>query len=226
MPIRINLLAEAQAAEEERRKDPVKRGSYVAAFLVSLVALWAMMLQFKVIAVKLELNGLDTKWKAIEQNYKVAVEAQRSSIETEQKLAALQRMTTNRFLWGNALNAFQQTLGTMDDVQVVRLKTEQLYSLTEGTPNRTNDTAVIPGKSPTATEKISLTLDAMDTSPQPGRRVNQFKESIATVQFFKDGLTKTNGVMLMSRSAPQNSPNGRQTFVMFQLKCSFPDKTR
>ena len=226
MPIRINLLAEAQAAEEERRKDPVKRGSYVAAFVVSLVALWAMTLQFKVIAVKLELNGLDTKWKVIEQNYKVAVAAQRSSIETEEKLAALQRMTTNRFLWGNALNAFQQTLGTMDDVQVVRMKGEQVYSLTEGTPSRTNDSTVIPGKLPTATEKISLTLDAMDTSPQPGRRVNQFKESIATVPFFKEGLTKTNGVMLMSRSAPQNSPTGRQTFVMFQLKCSFPDKTR
>jgi hypothetical protein len=185
-----------------------------------------MTLQFKVIAVKLELNGLDTKWKVIEQNYKAAVEAQRSSIEAENKLTALHRMTTNRFLWGNLLNAFQQTLGTMDDVQIVRLKTEQLYSLSEGTPNHTNGTSVIPGKPPVATEKISLTLDAMDTSPQPGRRVNQFKESIATVPFFKEGLTKTNGVMLMSRSAPQNSPNGRQTFVMFQLKCSFPDKTR
>lgn len=226
MPIRINLLAEAQAAEEERRRDPVKRGTFVAACLVSLVAAWAMTLQFKVIAAKMELNGLDSKWKAIEQNYKAAVAAQRSSTETEQKLAALQRMSTNRFLWGNALNAFQQALGTMDDVQIVRLKTDQLYSLNEGTPNRTNGTSVIPGKPATATEKISLLLDAMDTSPQPGRRVNQLKESIPTVPFFKDKLTKTNGVMLMSRSAPNNSPNGRQTFVMFQLKCSFPDKTR
>lgn len=226
MPIRINLLAEAQAAEEERRKDPVKRGTYVAAFLVSVVALWAMTLQFKVIAVKMELSGLDTKWREIEQNYKTAVEAQISSKEAEQKLAALHRMTTNRFLWGNALNAFQQTLGTMDDVQVVRLKAEQLYSLSEGTPNRTNGTSVVPGKPPTATEKISLLLDAMDISPQPGRRVNQFKESIGTVPFFKENLTKTNGVMLMSRGPPQHNPNGRQPFVMFQLKCSFPDKTR
>ena len=226
MPIRINLLAEAQAAEEERRKDPIKRGVFGATFLVSLVAMWAMTLQFQLIAAKSQLNGLDAKWKSIEQNYKIAVEAQRSTIETEQKLAALHQMTTNRFLWGNALNAFQQTLGTMDDVQIVRLKTEQLYSLTDGTPNRTNGTTVISGKPPSATEKISLTVDAMDVSPQPGRRVNQFKEAIGTVPFFKDGLTKTNGVMLMTRSAPQNSPNGRQTFVMFQLKCSFPDKTR
>jgi hypothetical protein len=226
MPIRINLLAEAQAAEEERRKDPVKRGTYVAVFLVSVVALWAMTLQFKVIKVKLELSRLDVNWKSIEQDYKAAVAAQRSSIEAEQKIAALHRMSTNRFLWGTALNAFQQTLGTMDDVQVVRLKTEQLYAMTEGTPNRTNGTAVIPGKPPTATEKISLLLDARDTSPQPGGRVNKYKESIAAVPYYKDGLTKTNGVMLMSRSAPQSTPDGRQTFVMFQLKCTFPDKLR
>lgn len=226
MPIRINLLAEAQAAEEERRRDPVKRGTYVAAFLVFVVAFWAATLQFKIIGAKSELNGLDAKWKSIEKNYKAAVEAQRSSIDTEQKLAALYQMTTNRFLWGNVLNAFQQTLGTIDDVQVVRLKAEQAYLIGEGTPNRTNETAVIPGKPPTATEKISMTIDAMDVGPGPGRRVNQFKESIATVPFFKDGLTKTNGVMLMSRSAPQNNPNGRQTFVSFSLKCSFPEKTR
>jgi hypothetical protein len=71
-----------------------------------------------------------------------------------------------------------------------------------------------------------MTIDAMDTSPQPGRRVNQFKESIAQVPFFKDHLTKTNGVMLMSRSAPQNNASGHQTFVMFSLKCSFQEKTR
>ncbi len=226
MPIRINLLAEAQAAEEERRRDPVKRGIYVAAFLVSLVVLWAITLQLKVLASKSELNGLNAKWKKIEADYKAAVEAQRASIDAEQRKNALHRMTTNRFLWGNALNAVQQSLGGMEDVQVVRLKAEQTYTLGEGSPNRTNGTTVIPGKPASATERISLTVDAMDTSPQPGRRVNQYKESIASVPFFKEGLTKTNGVMLMSRSAPQNSPNGRQTFVMFQLKCSFPEKIR
>ena len=145
MPIRINLLAEAQAAEEERRKDPVKRGAYVAGFFVFLLGLWAASLQLKIIGAKSELSGLDAKWKAIEKNYKAAVEAQRNSIEAEQKASALYQMTTNRFLWGNALNAFQQTLGNIDDVQVVRLKAEQAYVFGEGTPNRTNETTVIPG---------------------------------------------------------------------------------
>jgi hypothetical protein len=101
--------------------------------------------------------------------------------------------------------------------------------VTEGTPNRTNGTIVIPGKPATATERIAMNVEAMDISPQPGKRVNEFKESIANVAFFKESLTKTNGVLLTSRSAPQGNPNasdGRQNFVMFSLKCSFPEKTR
>jgi len=41
MPIRLNLLAEAQAAEEARRRDPVKRAIWIGALLVSVVLVWS-----------------------------------------------------------------------------------------------------------------------------------------------------------------------------------------
>src|SRR5688572_13601764 len=202
MPIRINLLAEAHAAEEERRKDPVKRGIFVGGFVVALVVAWAASQQVKVMGAKGELNKLNAQWTAIEKNYQAAVDSQREGMEAETKLTALYAMTTNRFLWGSVLNAFQQTLGPVDDVQVVRVKAEQTYLLTEGTPNRTSGTTVIPGKPGTVTERISMNVEAMDMSAQPGRRVNEFKESIAAVPYFKENLTKTNGVILTARSAP------------------------
>src|SRR5687768_527435 len=62
MPIRINLLAEAKLAEEQRRKDPVKRATFAAAFLVSLVVLWTTTLQFKIIAAGSDLNRLEARW--------------------------------------------------------------------------------------------------------------------------------------------------------------------
>ena len=226
MPIRINLLAEVLAAEEERRKDPVKRGTYVAAFIVAVVVLWAATLQLRIFGAKRQLSGIDAKWKGIEKGYQTAVDAQKKSIEAEQKLAALYEMTTNRFLWGNLLNGFQQTLGGVQDVQVVRLRGDQSYTLTEGTPSRTNGTVVTPGKPGNATEKIVVKIDAMDISPQPGKRVNQFKESIARAPFFKDNLSKTNGVLLTGRSAPQSNQAGRPPFVMFTLECNLPEKTR
>jgi hypothetical protein len=226
MPIRINLLAESQAAEEERRKDPVKRGMFVAAALLCLVVLWAAALQAKMIAARSRLSHLETKWKTIEKGYQAAVDAQRRAIEAEQKVAALQLMTTNRFLWGNVLNAFQQTLNGVDDVQVARLKTEQVYVLNEGTANRTNGHTIIPGKPPTATERIAMTVDARDLSAQPGKRVNQYKESIAAVPFFKERLERTNGVRLVQRSAPTSGGVAGLQFVLFSLQCNFPEKTR
>ncbi len=226
MPIRINLLAEAQAAEELRRKDPVKRALVVAGFLVFLVLLWCSTLQFKMIVYRSEFNGLDAQWKTIEKDYKVAVESRRKALEVEQKLGALQQLTTNRFLWGTALNAFQQTLNGVDDIQVARLKAEQIYTLNEEVKARTNNTQMIPGKPGSAVEKITMTIEAMDASAQPGSQVNKFKEAIAGIPYYQTTLQKTNGVLLTTMSPPQVPQGGRTPHVLFTLQCYFQEKLR
>ena len=224
MPIRINLLAEAHEAEDARRKDPVKRGSYIGAFIVFCVVLWSGTLQMKIIVAKSELGSVNVRWSSIEKPHKTTVDAQKTGMEEENRLAALHQMSTNRFLWGPALNAFQQT--AVDGIQVVKLKTEQTYFASETTPSRTNGTTVVVGKPATATELVSMTIDAMDASLTPGKSINSYREAVAKAAFFKANLNKTNGVMLVSRSAPQNSPSGDRTFVMFSLKATFPEKTR
>jgi len=224
MPIRINLLAETQAAEELRRKDPVKRAILVGGFFVFLVGLWASTLQCKIMAAKGDLKTLETKWKGIEKQYKEAVDSQRATIETKEKLAALETMKTNRFLWGTALNAFQHTLNGVDDVQVNHLRTEQVYIMTEEAKAPPNSPPGTPGKPATATERIKLILDATDSTA--GGRVNKYKESIVAVSFFKDRLTRTNGVLLTQRSAPQMSKTGMGMVVNFTLECFFPETTR
>ena len=224
MPIRINLLAEAQAAEELRRKDPVKRAMLAGVILVMLVGLWSSTLQLKVMAAKRELTALDTRWRGIEAGYKAAVESRRTTAETDEKLVALDYMSTNRFLWGNALNAMQQTLNGVEDVVVLHLKADQTYTPNEGTAARTNGTQVVAGRPPTATERILLTIDCMDASGTDGKRIPKFKETIATLPYFKDQLTRTNGVLLTARVV-QPSRSG-QPNVNFTLQCYFQEKTR
>src|SRR5688572_3431259 len=226
MPIRINLLAEAHAAEEMRRKDPVKRGIFAASVIVACVLVWALALQFKIVAAKHELGSLETQWKAINKDYNVAVDKRRRSLEVEQKLNALQALTTNRFLWGNALNGFQQTLNGVDDIQVLRLKTEQGYHLQEEIKARTNSTSVIPGKPASSVEKVVIKVEAMDFSVPPGTMVNRYKEAIANVDYFQKNLQRTNGVLLTTLSPPQTSAASRNPFVNFTLDCYYPEKTR
>ena len=219
MPIRINLLAEAQAAEESRRKDPVKRAALAGALVVSLVAVWSSTVQVKIIARKSEFNNLQSSWKKIDQAYKSAVETRHQSMETQEKLTALQQLTTNRFLWGTTLNALQQTLNGIDDVQVVRVKADQGYAFTEEVKAKTGEHPA-PAKPATAVEKIVMTIEGVDHSSQPGAKINRFKAGIASETYFQTVLNKTNGVTLLSFSPPQNSA------VKFSLQCLFPEKAR
>ncbi len=221
MPIRINLLAESIAAEEERRKDPVKRAILAGIVLVSLLVVYAVLLQGRLIAKRSQLGGLTAKWRSIEKAYNAAVTSQRQAIDAEQKLAALARLTTNRFAWATALNDLQHTFNNVDEVQTVRLKTEQTYTVNED-KNKPANAATKPAS---ATERITLIIEAMDSSRPPGGQVSKYKESIAQVPFFQACLQKTNGVRLTSLSPPQSS-SGRSPFVMFTLQCDFPEKVR
>ena len=226
MPIRINLLADAQAAEELRRRDPVKRALLAGSLLVVGVLTWSSTLQFHILSAKGELKGLQSNWNSIAKNYEAAVENKRRSIEVEDKLAALRQLKTNRFLWGNALNAFQQTVSGADEIQVVRLKTDQTYTQSEEARNKTVDGKLIAGKQAVSVEKINLVIDAVDSSSPPGGQVSRFKEAIANVPYFRSNLQKTNGVLLTSLSAPQVGPMGRNPYVLFTFQCYFPEKTR
>jgi hypothetical protein len=225
MPISLNLLAEANAAEEQRRKDPVKRGMFICGFIVFLVVLWSSTLQFKIIAANSELSRLNARWKELEKSYQNALDTRKRSSDVDTRLAALQNLTTNRFLWGSAFNAVQLSLNGIEDVQVTRIKTEQNYQQTEEIKPRRDGGRASPGRPATAVERVSITLDAVDRSTQPGGHVSRFKETIAGVPYFHQNLAKTNGVLLTSLSAPQATPNGRPQ-VLFTLQCFFPEKAR
>src|SRR6185295_3695795 len=105
MPIRINLLAEAQAAEEMRRKDPVKRSIWIGAFLVFVVLLVSVTLQFKIIQARSEVSAVQATWKSIEKPFQEVNDHRNRKIELEKRLAALDQFTTNRTLWATALDA-------------------------------------------------------------------------------------------------------------------------
>ena len=227
MPIRINLLAEAHAAEELRRKDPVKRAVLVGVFCAFLVGLWASTLQVKIMAAKGELNTLNARWRKIEKAYQTAVESHQAIGDAEQKLSALKVMSTNRFLWGNALNGLQQTLsGLNDDVRVNHFKGDQLYQIIEELKPRTNGTTIIPGKPATSTERITFTIDAIDASTSAGSKIPKFKDAINSVAYFKENLTRTNGVRLTRQGPPAPPKNGGGPVVNFTMECNFEEKTR
>ncbi len=125
MPIRINLLAEGQAAEELRRKDPVKRGIWIAGFFVSLVLLWLLKLQCDIWFDQKDLTRINSRWTEIKANYAAVTNNVMKTAEINRKLVALDQLTTNRFLWAPVLNALQKCV--VNNVQVLRFRGDQVY---------------------------------------------------------------------------------------------------
>jgi hypothetical protein len=225
MPIRLNLLAEAKAAEDLRRRDPVKRAIWVGAGLVALVLIWSASLYAKGLVRGSELNRIQADLQSHANDYQRVLDNQKQLAGINQRLSALQQLAANRHLSGNVLQALQQTV--VEDVQLTRFKTEQIYVLTEGTKARTNENgAVLPPKPATTAERVVLTLDAKDLSANPGDQVNRFKEKLAGAPYFHKVLSKTNEIGLRNLSTPQTDPETGKPFVLFTLECRYPEKVR
>ena len=224
MFIHLNLLAEDQAAEELRRRDPVKHALWVAGLLVSVLLLWAGWLQFRTLMARGDLGKVEKEIAGRSNEFQQLLDYQTKSSEIESKLGALHNLAAHRLLHGTLLNALQQT--TTENVQLLRLRMEQNYLFTDATKPKTTEAGrVIPGKPATWTEKLALILEAKDTSPNPGDAVNRFKEKIASHPYFQNALSRTNEVRLTTLSPPQSQPNG-PPFVQFTLECRYPEKTR
>lgn len=227
MPIRLNLLAEAQALEDLRRRDPVKRAIWLGSLLVTCMLVWASSVYFKTLLAKHALGQVEAQIGSHTNEYNIVTSNQKKSEDIKRKLSSLRQLATNRFLQGNLLNGLQHV--SIDDVQLTRLKVDQLYVPTEEVkPKTNNDGRTIAGKPATVTESVLVTLEAKDSTPRPGEpgdQVPKFREALSTNAYFKSVLSRTNAVKLTFISGETVAPDVRP-FKLFTVECRYPEKTR
>lgn len=223
MPIRLNLLAEAQALEELRRRDPAKRALWVGVAAAAVVLAWSSSLQLQTIIARGELNRVNGQLAARTNAYEQVLGYEKKLADISSKLAALQEMATNRTLHGTLLNALQQS--TLNDVQLTRINTDLAYTLNEAIKAKTNAAGYyVPARPSSVSERVTLTLEAKDTANIPGDKVNQFKQLLAQNPYFQSLLGKTNEVRLTNLSPPVSGDG--KPFVLFTLECRAPERTR
>lgn len=206
-----------------RRRDPVKRALAVGVVVVSLVILWSVSLWFKAIAYSREISSSEKLLQLHSDQHKEVINNMKQTADITQKLTALEKLSTNRFLVANLMNALQQA--TLDDVQLSRLRLDENLTFNEEVkagPNR------LP-KPASVTERIVLTLDAKDSCAKPGDLIPKFQQKIADAPYFEAMLSKTDPqrVRLKDGSYGQEQiGTDNRPFQPFTLECRFPEKTR
>jgi hypothetical protein len=125
MPIRINLLAEQQAAEEARRKDPVKRAIWIGSILIFATIVWAMVEHMELKARRAELANLDTQFKKADEAGRRVRDRIAEASELEDRIRALDKYSTNRVLWASVLDAFQKA--SMEQIRFKNIDSNQRY---------------------------------------------------------------------------------------------------
>ncbi len=224
MAIRINLLAEAQALEELRRRDPVKR-LVLAGILMGLgMLVWSSILYLKANGIKSELNRYEVELRSKTNDYQAVLDTQKKLNDVEYKLVSLRSLATNRFLYGTMLDALQKT--TIDDVHLLSLRTEHAYFPTEAVKAKTNATGRITSaaRPATVTEKTLLTLSARDTSANPGDLVVKYRQALAESEYFRAALSSSNDVVL--RQYVHDSGSEGKPGMNFTLECRYPERMR
>ena len=223
MPIHINLLAEALAEEELRRRDPAKRAKYLGVLLTLLALCVYAYVFFESKFTERSYADIQSKISSKSNECAVVNISLKKIEEARKQLSALNKLSNARLLEGNLLNALQKI--HVPNVQLIRLRLEQTYALLPGTPAKTNNFRITLGQPATSTEHIQLTIDAKDFSPNPGDQVNHYKEKVIQSEYFKALLESNNSVKLANLSPPQVSVDGK-SFVQFTLECRFQEKTR
>ena len=191
--------------------------------VVALMLVWWSWLQLRVMVANQHLSQVQAEIQSHTNAYQVVVVGQRKITEAKRSLAALQKLTSNRFLQGDLLEALQHA--TVPGVQLMRLRVDQTYVATEASVADASDPLIKPGRAGTVAESIVVSLDARDFSGSLGDQVNKFKDVISHEPYFQAELDKTNGVRLTNLSPPQVGPDGKPS-VLFTLQCKYPDVIR
>src|SRR5262252_6231225 len=108
MPIRLNLLAEAQAAEELRRKDPVKRAIMFGVGCVAIMVGVSLVFVSQIASANRTAEGVASRIAFITNQYSAVMASQLRLHQVNLNIRGLDIFASERFLNGNLLNALQK----------------------------------------------------------------------------------------------------------------------
>jgi hypothetical protein len=220
--IRINLLAEALAEEELRRRDPVKKAYVAAGLLVGFTVGWLLYARDRATKAVDLLAEQELKWTKLRPRCADVTNNRVRTREIESiVLPALERFSTNRFLWSHVLDALQYCMIT--NIEVTQLLGSHNYTNKSYSVDLLKRAIPGPPRVTSVTETVTLTLTCNDLAPDAARNHIMFMDNLVSNRYFREHLrTPTPYEPGVKRPGdPANKTPGVFTFT-----CYFTPRTR
>jgi hypothetical protein len=204
MPIQINLLTEALAKEDLRKRDPVKRLAYAGTLAIVLMLVWYSYVSLQHIVNSSNLSRIQAAIQAHANDYNKVTANLKDIANKQTAIKSLNDLSSARFLQANLMNALQQLYVT--NVSLIHMDLSQTYAL--------KDKSVV--------QQIILNLNAKDSSPNPGDQVNKYKDAISKLSYFKKRIISNDSIKLTDLSPPE-SDTDQKPFVLFTVECQLTE---
>jgi hypothetical protein len=222
MPIQLNLLAEQQRVELERRRDPVRRTLIGGIAAAGLMLAWYAALQGYAATLNSSLDRNKAALSDVESKSQSVIASLRRSAEVDNRLKALQSLATNRFLWGNTLHALQHSM--VPGIEVSRISARQAFQI-DPPAEKKDDNA--PKKPRYSTEQLTLSIEARDYAPAAELNHTRLMGKLGSSDYFQPLLDAKEGVALRERGREQpDSIAPDRMFIQFRVDCLFIEKKR
>jgi cell division protein FtsB len=220
MPIKINLLAEEQANEELRRKDPVKRAALAAGAVVLLVVVWGLFNWMQLSKLGTNLAGLDEQLKGLEKTAKEAEANLKKIKDNDYRLEMLKKMSSLRPLWAPVLDAIQRVPN--DDIQLLRVKIDQAYQVTPAFYPPRGSGPDVKFKPATTKQIIGMTIEAQDNSNDL-QAYTRYRGQLESA--LREFIGANGSVSLKVLNQQREDGDGKK-YQTFTLECIFTEVTR
>ena len=218
MPIKINLLAEEQAAEDLRRRDPLKRSIYAAVTVVSIFIIWSLAIWGQLSGLSGQIESLIKQKSDLEKPSKETEANKKKVAEAKLNQEMLKKLAAARPLWGPVMDALQRSLDK--DVQLLRLRVDQSYQITPAVvPPRGSG---VKGKPASSKQVIVMTIEAQDAS---GKTDNYNKVIQQLSVSLRDSLGTNGTVLLKNMNPPREIEDGKKVST-YSLECVFTEVVR
>lgn len=223
MPIRIDLLSQAREKHASRRRKPMMRALGICGVLLGAVVLWMLKLGLDVGRTEAAFNGIERVCVELRPQVTAASNDLIKITQIDRKLAALDRLATNRFFWAPLLSALEQTF--VNDIQVLRVSSVQISTVEA--PRARGGASKREATPTNVVERLSLSIEGKDTSADT-QACERYKDRLNRCDYFVKNLKSRDGFVLVEslrvRPADASGPSGQYT--QFLLTSQFPDARR